>query len=110
MNKKKLKLKDLMESFGVTLANMDDQIKEAHKTNSDITLPSDDDQAKTAHKPKKKRKWIKKSKYQMLQEKKKREKVSVVFNYSKIDITNAMENVLNRGLNFAIMPLKLNLT
>ena len=109
MNKKKLKLKDL-ESFGVTLANMDDQIKEAHKTNSDITLPSDDDQAKTAHKPKKKRKWIKKSKYQMLQEKKKREKVSVVFNYSKIDITNAMENVLNRGLNFAIMPLKLNLT
>ena len=40
----------------------------------------------------------------------KRQKVSVVFNYSSIELTPAMETLLNRGLNFAITPLKLNLS
>ena len=34
----------------------------------------------------------------------------MVFNYSKIKLTQAMENLLNRGFNFSILPLKLDLT
>ena len=45
-----------------------------------------------------------------MQNKIKRQKLSVIFNYSSIELTPAMENLLNRGLNFAITPLKLNLT
>ena len=89
LNDKKTKLTKLKESLNVTLA-------------------SEDGQQSTAHKPK--RKWIKKSKYQRLQKRKKKERVSVVFNYSKVNLTPAMEKVLNRGLNFSILPLKLNLT
>ena len=33
-----------------------------------------------------------------------------MFNYSKIKLTQAMENLLNRGFNFSILPLKLDLT
>ena len=40
----------------------------------------------------------------------KRRNISVVFNSSNIILTEAMEKVLNRGLNFAILPLKLDLT
>ena len=36
-----------------------------------------------------------------------KDKVSVVFNYSKRNLTSAMERLLNQGLNFAILPLKL---
>jgi hypothetical protein len=56
------------------------------------------------------RQWIKRSKYRRIQKQKKKQKISVVFNYSKIELTPAMEKVLNRGLNFAILPLKLNMT
>lgn len=35
---------------------------------------------------------------------------SVVFNYSKITLTAAMEKVLNRGLKFSITPLHLDIT
>ena len=66
MNEKKKKFEKLRESLNVTLA-------------------SDDDQQLDAHKPKTKRKWIKKSKFQRLQRRKKKEKVSVVFNYSRIN-------------------------
>ena len=40
----------------------------------------------------------------------KRQNVSVVFNESSIILSEAMENVLNRGLNFTILPLKLDIT
>ena len=80
------------------------------KESLNVTLACDDDQQLKAHKPKTKRKWIKKSKFQRIQKRKKKEKVSVVFNYSKTNLTPAMEKVLNRGLNFSILPLKLNLT
>ena len=75
-----------------------------------IPLLIDDDQRSQAHKTKTKRKWIKKTKYQRLQKQKKKQKVSVVFNYSKISLSIGMEELLNRGLNFSIMPLKLNMT
>ena len=65
MNDKKMKLIKLKESL-------------------DVTPVCDDDKVPAAHKPKQKRKWIKKSKYQRLQKRKKKEKTSVVFNYSKV--------------------------
>ena len=40
----------------------------------------------------------------------KKEPISVVFNYSKVELTQAMNNLLNRGFNFSILPLKLDLT
>jgi hypothetical protein len=35
----------------------------------------------------------------------KNQKIGVVFNYSKMKLTPAMESLLNRGLNFSILPL-----
>ena len=40
----------------------------------------------------------------------KKEPISVIFNYSKVKLTQAMTNLLNRGFNFSILPLKLDLT
>ena len=40
----------------------------------------------------------------------KNQEISVVFNYSKMKLTHAMENLLNRGFNFSILPLKLDIT
>ena len=33
-----------------------------------------------------------------------------MFNYSKVNLTQSMENLLNRGFNFSILPLKLDIT
>ena len=35
---------------------------------------------------------------------------NLIFNYSKINLTNAMRSILNKGINFAILPKKLDLT
>jgi hypothetical protein len=40
----------------------------------------------------------------------KNQEIGVVFNYSKMKLTHAMENLLNRGFNFSILPLKLDIT
>ena len=40
----------------------------------------------------------------------KRQQISVIFNESSLVLTKAMENLLNRGLNFSILPKKLDLT
>ena len=40
----------------------------------------------------------------------KKQNISTIFNYSSIELTKAMVTLLNRGLNFAILPLKLDLT
>ena len=39
-----------------------------------------------------------------------KKKVSAVFNYSSIHITDDMNKLLNRGLNFCIKPMKINLS
>ena len=39
-----------------------------------------------------------------------KQQVNVKFDYSSIKLLKDMENVLNKGLNFAILPLKLDLT
>ena len=35
---------------------------------------------------------------------------NIVFNYSSIKLTKAMEALLNRALNFSLLPLKLDIT
>ena len=45
-----------------------------------------------------------------MKRKQRKQNISVVFNYSKIKLTEAMESLLNRGLNFAITPDKLSIT
>ena len=35
---------------------------------------------------------------------------NIIFNYSSINITDPMKNLLNRGLNFSILPQKLDIT
>ena len=42
--------------------------------------------------------------------KEKNNALTVIFNYSKMELTDAMESLLNRGLNFAITPDKLDVT
>ena len=50
------------------------------------------------------------SKYRKQQKLKRKQPISIVFNYSSIILTAAMEKVLNKGLNFAILPLNLDIT
>ena len=60
-------------------------------------------------KPKKiKRKHVKKTVYRRQQKKLKKQKISVVFNYSGIKLSKGAEAVLNRGLNFSILPLSIS--
>ena len=37
-------------------------------------------------------------------------KQSVIFNYSSITLTEQMDKLINRGLNFTILPFKLDIT
>ena len=57
-----------------------------------------------------KRKWLSKTQFRRLKKKENRKKINVVFNYSDIQLTEAMSRLLNRGLNFALTPLSLNMT
>ena len=45
-----------------------------------------------------------------MQDKKKKQKINVIFNYSGINISDGAISALNRGLNFSVLPQKLNLT
>ena len=56
------------------------------------------------------KKWIPRSKYRKIQMKLRKQKITIIFNYSSITITPEMEKVLNRDLNFCVLPLKLDLT
>ena len=80
--------------------------------NSDIpnVTSASDDHNGNSSKSKPKREWIKKSKYRRKQKQLKKQKISVVFNYSDIEISKGAEKVLNRGLNFSVTPDKLNFT
>ena len=61
---------------------------------------------------KKKNRPGKRTRQKMRQNKKelKRKPISVVFNYSSIELTESMIKLLNRGLNFCIKPLSVNLS
>ena len=54
--------------------------------------------------------WIPKSRYKRKNNSLKKQNINVIFNYSSITLTEAMEKLLNRGLNFSILPLKLDIT
>ena len=56
------------------------------------------------------RDWIPRSKYRRVQNQIKKQHLSVIFNLSSIILTPGMEALLNRGLNFAVLPLKLDIT
>ena len=45
-----------------------------------------------------------------MQKKLQKRNITAIFNYSNIKLTEAMDKVLNRGLNFCILPLKLDIT
>ena len=75
------------------------------KTKQDIPIETDSQKGN-----RKKNKWIKRSKWKRLKKKQQTQKVSVVFNYSSLDLTEPMTNLLNRGLNFSITPQFLNLS
>ena len=48
--------------------------------------------------------------YNRKKEKLKKQKINVIFNNSELVLTPAMESVLTRGLKFAILPQKLDIT
>ena len=50
------------------------------------------------------------SRYKRHQKKIKKQNLNVVFNISSVKLTEGMGNVLNRGLNFSILPGKLDIT
>ena len=54
--------------------------------------------------------WIPDSTYKKQQIRKRRDRINVIFNYSRIVLSKEMEKVLNRGLKFCIQSLKLDLT
>jgi hypothetical protein len=54
--------------------------------------------------------WLPNSKYKREQNKIRKQNINVIFNYSNFTLTNTMEKVLSRGLNFCILPLKLDVT
>ena len=56
------------------------------------------------------RKWIPNSQYKRNKNKLKKQSISVVFNNSKIELTEPMTKILNRGLKFSVLPLKMDLT
>ena len=51
-----------------------------------------------------------KNQYKKFKNRIRRQKLCVIFNYSSIKLTEPMNRVLNRGLNFSILPLKLDIT
>ena len=53
---------------------------------------------------------ISRSRYKRQLRKKNKESVNVVFNYSSVVLTKSMQEVLNLGLNFAVLPKKLDIT
>ena len=54
--------------------------------------------------------WIPRSRYRRKQNRIKKQPLSVVFNISSIELTEAMDKLLNRGLNFSVLPDKLDIT
>ena len=45
-----------------------------------------------------------------INENKSKQKTSLIFNYSGLILSEAMKNLLNRALNFAVLPLKMDIT
>ena len=64
----------------------------------------------TTDEPKHVNNHIPKSRYIRQQNKVKKQQLTAVFNYSDINLSNDMNDLLNLGLKFAILPIKLDIT
>ena len=71
----------------------------------------EEDTTQLPKKPKRQRRFVKRKTWKKKQDKLKKVhiNVSAIYNYSTISLTLDMVKVLNRGLNFFVAPLKLNL-
>ena len=74
------------------------------------TLTTDDTHNVTVNEPQHVKKHIPASKYKRSLNKMKKQSLTAVFNYSNIILTKDMDELLNLGLKFAILPLKLDIT
>ena len=54
--------------------------------------------------------WVPKSRFKRQQKQLNKKPITIVFNYSELELTGAMEEVLNLELNLAILPTKLDIT
>ena len=54
--------------------------------------------------------WISKSQFRKHRNRLKKQTLNIVFNYSEIILSSAMSAVLNRGLNFCILPNQIDIT
>ena len=54
--------------------------------------------------------WIPRYRYKRQLNNIKKQNITVVFNISSIPLTEAMERVLNRGLNFSVLPSNIDIT
>ena len=81
-------------------------VNNVNKTEDEFNVINDD----TPKTKKAKCKWVKKSKYRRLLKQKKKAKVNAVFNYSGIELSAGAIKVLNKGLNYCILPDKLNIS
>ena len=75
-----------------------------------IATNNNSNHIKLASEPKVNKEWVPRSKFRRQNFKLQKQKLNIIFNYSKISLSVAMEKVLNRGLNFCVLPLKLDLT
>jgi hypothetical protein len=72
--------------------------------------PPPKNQVDPKNKGKKHRRFIKRSHWKKIQDKKKLTPITPIYNYSKIELTKAMTKFMSRGLNFCINPKKFNMT
>ena len=59
---------------------------------------------------KKRRRFIKRNRFRRKAMKKKRQKITLIHNYSSLELTKPMISLLERGLNFAVTPKTYNLS
>jgi hypothetical protein len=75
-----------------------------------IRKPQESSPENEEKKGKKHRRFVKRNTWKRTQDKKKMETITAVYNYSDLTLTEGMTKILNRGLNFCITPILLNIT
>ena len=75
-------------------------------TNEQYNVPVNDHERLKHNKPN----WLPKNQYNRQKKKLLKQKINVVFNNSSLVLSEGMLKVLNRGLKFAVLPVKLDIT
>ena len=99
-----LSLKQKSESAIKVLNSPSTEQVAADANNEDQNNSADEGLDNESKATSKKRKWVPKSQYKRMQNKKKKEKINVIINYSGINISDGAISALNRGLNFSVLP------